>query len=87
LDFTSCHHREAAEGETSEELEAEQQAGQEFIDNGKLTFETNVHWLHMLALARPLAEEGLGQEGKLISKGFPEWSCLDFQQFVRGLET
>jgi hypothetical protein len=37
--------REAAEGETPEELEAERQAAQNFTDNGKLTFRTNVHRL------------------------------------------
>jgi SWI/SNF-related matrix-associated actin-dependent regulator of chromatin subfamily A member 5 len=41
----------------------------------------------MLALAEPLTEKELEEKDDLISRGFPEWSRRDFQQFVRGLET
>jgi SWI/SNF-related matrix-associated actin-dependent regulator of chromatin subfamily A member 5 len=78
--------REAGPDDTPESLEAERQAAQEFIDNGKGTLKFQFTWL-IVFVAEPLTEIEMEQKERCIEEGFPEWSRRDFQQFVRTLET
>jgi SWI/SNF-related matrix-associated actin-dependent regulator of chromatin subfamily A member 5 len=71
--------------DTSEKLEEERAAAQEFIDTGQFCADlvTNAY---AGTAAEPLSDEELAQKEAYIEQGFPDWSRRDFQQFVKGLE-
>jgi SWI/SNF-related matrix-associated actin-dependent regulator of chromatin subfamily A member 5 len=78
--------REAGPDDTPEELEAERQLAQNFIDTGE-SLPTKLSCLRSsLHAAEELTDDDYALMEQLKQKGFPDWSRRDFQQLIKGLE-